>query len=88
VAGRAWLALLAGTMPVERLTAMRLIVTPATILRWHRNIVRRRWARLSAGDIPVGRRCAVMSGRSCSGWRERMGHGGTGGSTVSLPGSA
>ena len=26
---------------------MQLIVTPATILRWHRNIVRRRWARLS-----------------------------------------
>jgi hypothetical protein len=26
---------------------MRLIVTPATILRWQRDIVRRRWARLS-----------------------------------------
>ncbi len=26
---------------------MRLIVTPATILRWHRDIVRRRWAGLS-----------------------------------------
>ena len=44
---RAWLALLAGTLPVGRLAAMRLIVTPATILRWHRDIVRRRWARLS-----------------------------------------
>ena len=33
---RAWLALLAGTLPSERLAAMRLIVTPATILRWHR----------------------------------------------------
>src|SRR3974390_3209256 len=41
---RAWLALLAGTMPTERLAAMRLIVTPGTILRWHRDIVRRRWA--------------------------------------------
>ena len=30
---RAWLALLAGTVPVERLAAMRLIVTPGTILR-------------------------------------------------------
>jgi len=46
---RAWLALLAGTLPVGRLAAMRLIVTPATILRWHRDIVRRRWARLSCG---------------------------------------
>src|SRR6266705_3392272 len=30
---RAWLAFLAGTLPIERLTAMRLIVTPRTILR-------------------------------------------------------
>jgi putative transposase len=30
---RAWLALLAGTLPVERLAAMRLVVTPGTILR-------------------------------------------------------
>jgi transposase len=44
---RALLALLAGTLPVDRLAGMRLIVTPATILRWHRDIVRRRWARLS-----------------------------------------
>jgi len=44
---RAWLALLAGTLPTGRLTAMPLIVTPATILRWHRDIVRRRQARLS-----------------------------------------
>jgi putative transposase len=44
---RAWLALLAGTLPIGRLAGMRLIVTPATILRWHRDIVRRRWARRS-----------------------------------------
>jgi transposase len=56
---RAWLALLAGTLPVERLAAMRLIVTPATILRWHRDIVRRRWARVAhrggSGRPPVRR---------------------------------
>jgi putative transposase len=33
---RAWLALVAGTLPIERLAAIRLIVTPGTILRWHR----------------------------------------------------
>ncbi len=44
---RAWLALLAVTLPTERLAAMRLIVTPGTILRWQRGIVRRRWARRS-----------------------------------------
>jgi putative transposase len=31
----------------NRLAAMRLIVTPGTILRWHRDIVRRRWSRRS-----------------------------------------
>ena len=36
---RAWLALLAGTLPVDRLAAMRLIVTPGTVLRWHCDIV-------------------------------------------------
>jgi len=44
---RAWLALLAGSLPTRRLTAMRLIVTPGTILRWHRDIMRRRWTRRS-----------------------------------------
>jgi putative transposase len=61
---RAWLALLAGTVPAERLAAMRLIVTPGTILRWHRDIVRRRWARLSRRR-PGRRRRIVMSGQWC-----------------------
>ena len=39
---RAWLALLAGTVPAGSLAGMRLLVTPGTILRWHRDIVRRR----------------------------------------------
>ena len=44
---RAWLALLAGTVPAGCLAAMRLIVTPGAILRWQRDIVRRRRARRS-----------------------------------------
>ncbi len=56
---RAWLALLAGTLPIDCLAGMRLIVTPATILRWHRDIVCRRWARRSrrgrSGRPPVRR---------------------------------
>jgi hypothetical protein len=53
---RAWLALLAGTLPIERLAGMRLIVTPGTILRWHRDIVRRRWARRVLAVIEHGTR--------------------------------
>lgn len=39
---QAWLALLAGTLPLDRLAAMRLFVTPGTIVRWHLSIVGRR----------------------------------------------
>jgi hypothetical protein len=57
---RAWLALLAGTLPAGRLAAMRPIVTPGTIVRWHRDIVRRRWAHVSrrgrSGRPPVRRK--------------------------------
>ena len=40
---RACLAMLAGTLPASQLAAMRLIVAPVTILRWHREVVHRRW---------------------------------------------
>ena len=49
---RAWLALLAGTLPVKRLAGLRLIVAPSSILRWHRDILRRRWARRSRCGRP------------------------------------
>ena len=45
----AWLALLAGTVSAERLAAMRLILTPGTVVRWHRDIVRRRSRRGRCG---------------------------------------
>ena len=63
---RALLALLAGTLPIDRLAAMRLIVTPGTILRWHRDIVRRRWSRRSA---PAGPDARQRTGRSGGGAR-------------------
>ena len=79
---RAWLALLAGTLPVERLAGLRLIVTPATILRWHRDIVRRRWVRLSrrgrSGRPPVRRnvRSVVLRlARENESWGYRRIHG-------------
>jgi putative transposase len=78
---RAWLALLAGTLPANRLAAMRAIVTPATILRWHRDIVRRRWARLSrrgrSGRPPVRRnvRSVLRLARENQSWGYRRIHG-------------
>src|SRR6266566_8366937 len=43
-ADRALLAALLGVIPRARRQGMRLLVTPDTILRWHRDIVRCRWA--------------------------------------------
>src|ERR1035437_1647085 len=43
-ADRALLAALVGVIPKARRHGLRLAVTPDTILRWHRDIVRRRWA--------------------------------------------
>src|ERR1035441_6998139 len=43
-AGRALLAALLGVIPKARRRGLRLLVTPDTIVRWHRDIVRRRWA--------------------------------------------
>jgi putative transposase len=43
-ADRALLATLLGVIPKARRQGLRLLVTPDTIVRWHRNIVRRRWA--------------------------------------------
>src|SRR5262245_14081069 len=79
---RAWLALLARTLPADRLAAMRLIVTPATILRWHRDIVRRCWARLPrrgcSGRPPTRRnvRSVVLRlARENESWGYRRVHG-------------
>jgi putative transposase len=43
-ADRALLATLLGLIPKARRQGLRLLVTPDTIVRWHRDIVRRPWA--------------------------------------------
>src|SRR5208283_2848691 len=43
-ADRALLATLLAVIPKARRQALRLLVTPDTVLRWHRDIARRRWA--------------------------------------------
>ncbi len=47
-ADRALLVTLLSVMPKARRPGLRLLITPDTILRWHRDIVRRRWAARSA----------------------------------------
>jgi putative transposase len=47
-----WLALLVGMLPAAGLSRLRLIVTPGTVLRWHRDLLRRRWARRSRRKRP------------------------------------
>ena len=42
-ADRALLAALLSVIPNARRQGLRLLVTPDTILRWHRRLVRRRW---------------------------------------------
>ncbi len=43
-ADRAVLAALARLLPRSRLRRLRLIVSPRTLLRWHVDLVRRKWA--------------------------------------------
>jgi putative transposase len=79
---RARLVRIAGTLPAGRLAAMRLTVTPATILRWHRGVVRRRRARLSrrgrSGRPPARRGVrpvALRLARENESWGYRRIHG-------------
>ena len=54
-ADRALLATLLGAIPKARRQGLRLLVTPDTIVRWHRDIVRRHQAARSMR----GRTCAA-----------------------------
>ena len=66
-ADRALLATLLGVIPKARRRGLRLLVTPDTILRWHRDIVRRRWQRGPSAARPAARQPAATSGPWSSG---------------------
>ena len=81
-ADRALLATLLGVIPKARRQGLRLLVTPDTILRWHRDIVRRRWAaRSTRGRTgrPATRRnitaLVLRLARENPGWGYRRIHG-------------
>jgi putative transposase len=76
---QALLALLAEALPIDRLAAMRQIVTPGTILRWHRDIVRRRWSRQGRSGRPATHRkvrsVVLRLARENESWGYRRIHG-------------
>jgi putative transposase len=51
-ADRALIALLLDVIPKHHRQGLRLVVTPQTVLRWHRDIVARRWAAKSRHKHP------------------------------------
>ena len=77
-AKRAWLTLL----PNDHLARFRLIITPATPIRWHQDLLRRRWAHRSRRKRPVRpltHRCirplVLRPARENSSWGYRRIHG-------------
>jgi putative transposase len=81
-ADQALLATLLAVIPKARRQALRLLVTPDTVLRWHRDIVRRRWAaRSKRGRTgrPATRRnienLVLRLARENPGWGYRRIHG-------------
>ena len=79
---RALLVTLLSVIPKARRQGLRLLVTPDTILRWHRDIVRRRWAaRSMRGKTgrPATRRniraLVLRLARENPGWGYRRIHG-------------
>src|SRR3954471_19089035 len=81
---RALLAALTRLLPVRR--RLGLLVTPATILRWHRQLVARRWTSQPARPGRLAIRAGLAP--SCSAWPPRTRHGDIDASTGNSPGSA
>ena len=79
-ADRAFLAALTRLLPSSRRRG--LIVTPQTLLRWHRELVRRSWTQPTADRRGV-RRLSVACVSSFCAWRGRIRAGATRGSPAS-----
>src|SRR5271165_3266834 len=81
-ADRALLATLLAVIPKARRRRLRLLVSPDTVLRWHRDIIRRRWAARSMHGKtgrPATRRdiraLVLRLARENPGWGYRRIHG-------------
>src|SRR5712671_4912463 len=84
-ADRALLATLLGVIPKARRQGLRLLITPDTIVRWHRDIVRRRWPPGPCAAGLAGRRPGGTSGHWSDVWLARIPTGGTAGFMASSP---
>jgi putative transposase len=81
-ADRALIAALARVIPKARQAGLRLVVTPDTVMRWHRDLLRRRWAaksRAGCSGRPVIRRgirrLVLRLARENQAWGYRRIHG-------------
>jgi transposase len=80
-ADRALIAVLLGLVPKARRASLHLIVTPDTVLRWHRDLLRHHWAKKSArkNGRPETRRnikaLVLRLARENPGWGYRRIHG-------------
>jgi hypothetical protein len=81
---RALIAALTRLLPTPR--RLGLLVSPATILRWHRQLVARHWTTTRIG--PVDPPSLPASAPWPCAWPPRTPPGATAGSTASLPASA
>jgi transposase len=83
-ADRAVLAALARLLPGSHLRTLRLIVSPRTLLRWHADLVRRRWIYPRRGPgrpraASAVRELVLEMARDNPGWGYRRIHGGLAG---------
>jgi transposase len=79
-ADRAVLAALARLLPGSQVRQLRLIISPRTLLRWHADLVRRRWACLRRGPgrprtAPSVRALVLEMARDNPSWGYRRIHG-------------
>jgi hypothetical protein len=81
-ADRALLAAPLHRLPRAASLRVRLLVRPETLLRWHRDLIAARHARIPAQSVSAGRGRRGRSACWCYVWRRRTAPGNTAASTV------